>query len=157
MSIFRHLTERIWDGYLALKKYHEEFPERSGNALKKAGRTKEHFLAETGKVSDQLKELSGNIQEKRKLIDEELVNLTKNSKNIAVLKEKLELLSQHLKDTALPITTGIPIDQQIPGVLSEWEKRIHTTNDLLAECHNLMAVVKRTSRLLRSEDRKLKR
>ncbi len=154
MSIFHHLIEEVWDGYLALKRHLEKYPKSSDS------RKSKDYLPDYRQTQSKLRLLGKELSERKKLINDEVKTIDKNVEDLAVLKEKLSALFRLMEkygEACDSLGSGTVIAQYGEEYLDDMTKKIHAFNDLLNTSHNLLKVINKEHRLLQKEERKLEK
>jgi len=153
MSIFHHLIERVWDGYLTLKHHLEKYPDN--DAAKADKNYRENYTQTIRKI----KEIGRELEQKRELINDEVKTIGQNIEGLAVLKEKMSALSEMMEkfSDSFEMSGGGSLESHGEGYLKTMAGRIHEFNDLLNTSHNLLAAINKKHRLLQKEERKLEK
>ena len=153
MSIFHHLVERVWDGYLTLKQHVEKYPKSSDLKSK-------DYMPDYGQTQSKLRQLGKELSEKKKLINSEVKTIDKNVEDLAVLKENMsELfkLMERFGENFACAADGTKLAQYGQGYLDYMTKNIHRLNDLLNTAHNLLGAINKEHRLLQKEEKRLEK
>lgn len=155
MSIFHHLIERVWDGYLTLKHHIERYPDN--DSIKK---DKDNWSKDYKRTVTKCNTLGEELLQKRDLINTEIITIKKDSEDLAVLKEKLLTLSELMDKYASGFRSmgggglGQPFRKDYLKFMSE---KIHEFNDLLNTSHNLLMIINKKHRLLQKEEKELEK
>ncbi len=154
MSIFHHLIETVWDGYLTLKRHLEKYPKGSDS------RKSKDYLPDYKQTQDRLRRLGKELSERKKLINDEVKTIDKNVEDLAVLKEKMSALFKLMdkfREDCAGAADGTNLGQYGEGYLDNMTKKIHAFNDLLNTSHNLLKVINKEHHLLQKEEKKLEK
>ena len=154
MSIFHHLVERVWDGYLTLKQHVEKYSKSSD--LKHG----KDYLPDYRQTQSKLRQLEKELSEKKKLINDEVKTIDKNVEDLAVLKENMSALFKLMdkfREDCRGAGDGTNLEQYGESYLDSMTKKIHAFNKLLSTCHDLLGAINKEHRLLQKEEKRLEK